>query len=431
VLQRRFALAIIRDIGAAVAHAHARGVVHADLKPSNIMITLDGEVRVLDFGGVSMPTREPWVSEGEDDEASYQPATPAYASCEQLERRRADPRDDIYALACIAYVLLAGRHPFDHVSSIDARARGMRASRPAGVSLAQWRALRRGLAWGREKQTVPIETWLTRIGVAGAARQLPPLAALTSAIATRHPWRSAAAVAVPLLAVGAAVWALQSQSQAQWLQPLSAAVSRAQDTVHAAWQSLESMATPEQPSKPSRAAPIAAPVPPASAVTAVAAATAAPAAAATPAPAAPAAKVKAAQVAVAGNLDAAGGANGTAGSNAAPHVAFAAQSYAVSVGDPAARIVVQRLGNPDGELSFVWWTEAASAEPDVDYASLGARTEHMASGQDKMTVYIPIISNPLRTQTTQFHVALVDGSSHRLDGNAQSTRATVTIQGGG
>jgi serine/threonine protein kinase len=202
VLQRRFALAIIRDIGAAVAHAHARGVVHADLKPSNIMITLDGEVRVLDFGGVSMPTREPWVSEGEDDEASYQPATPAYASCEQLERRRADPRDDIYALACIAYVLLAGRHPFDHVSSIDARARGMRASRPAGVSLAQWRALRRGLAWGREKQTVPIETWLTRIGVAGAARQLPPLAALTSAIATRHPcaaprrwlchcWRSA------------------------------------------------------------------------------------------------------------------------------------------------------------------------------------------------------------------------------------------------
>jgi hypothetical protein len=132
-----------------------------------------------------------------------------------------------------------------------------------------------------------------------------------------------------------------------------------------------------------------------------------------------------------GNREASGGMDAAAGSNAAPHVAFAAPSYAVSVGDPAARIVVQRLGNPDGELSFVWWTEAASAEPDVDYASLGARTEHMASGQDRMTVYIPIISNPLRTQTTQFHVALVDGSGHRLDGNAQSARATVTIQGGG
>jgi hypothetical protein len=272
---------------------------------------------------------------------------------------------------------------------------------------------------------MPIETWLTKIGVHGAARRLPPLAALTTAVATRHPWRSAAAVAVPLLAIGAAVWALQSQSQVDWKQPLSAALNRAQDTVHEAWQSLQSMTTSDRPSNMPTEAPVAAAVPAASAVTAAAA----PVMAATPPASAPA-KVKAAQLAMAGNLEAVGAA-GAAGASAAPHVAFAAHSYAVSAGDPAARIVVQRLGNPEGELSFVWWTEAASAEPDVDYASLGARTEHMASGQDKMTVYIPIISNPLRTQTTQFHVALVDGSSHRLDGNAQSTRATVTIQGGG
>ena len=61
-LQRRYALAIIRDIGAAISHAHSRGVVHADLKPSNVMVaTQQGEVRVLDFGGSSMPPREPWV----------------------------------------------------------------------------------------------------------------------------------------------------------------------------------------------------------------------------------------------------------------------------------------------------------------------------------------------------------------------------------
>ena len=80
VLPRPYALAIIRDIGAAGAHAPARGVVHADLKPSNVMITLDGEVRVVDFGGASMPPREPWVSEGDAEEA-YLAATPAYASC--------------------------------------------------------------------------------------------------------------------------------------------------------------------------------------------------------------------------------------------------------------------------------------------------------------------------------------------------------------
>jgi Ser/Thr protein kinase RdoA (MazF antagonist) len=422
VLQRRYALAIIRDIGGAVAHAHSRGVVHADLKPSNVMITLDGEVRVLDFGGVSMPTREPWVSEGDDDEAAYQPATPAYASCEQLERRRADPRDDLYALACIAYVLLAGRHPFDHVSSIEARARGMRASRPAGMSLSQWRALRRALAWGREQQTMSIEHWLAKLGVHGAAPRLPPLAALTAAVASRHPWRRAAAAALPLLAVGVGVWALQSHADADWNQALSAAVNTVQDTLHEAWQSVQSLAASDGPSNVPAEAPVALPVAPPVAPPVLAASAATPSL-----PQESPAKVKQAQVAVASGADAAGAVD----SNAAPHVAFAAQSYAVGAGDPAARIVIRRLGKPEGELSFVWWTEAASAEPDVDYASLGARTEHMASGQDKLTVYVPIISNSLRTRTTQFHVALVDAGSHRLDGNAQSTRATVTIEGGG
>jgi hypothetical protein len=112
-------------------------------------------------------------------------------------------------------------------------------------------------------------------------------------------------------------------------------------------------------------------------------------------------------------------------------VIFAAQSYTVADGEPAARIVVQRVGNTEGELSFVWWTEPASAEPDMDYASLGRRIEHMASGQDKLTVYVPIISNPLRTQTTQFHVALGDAGSPHADGSSHNSRATVTIERGG
>ena len=161
VLQRSYALAIIRDIGAAISHAHSRGVVHSDLKPSNVMITQAGEVRVLDFGGSSMPPREPWVSDSDGDDA-YHHATPAYASCEQLERRRADPRDDIYALACIAYLLLSGRHPFDLLSSLEARARGMQPRRPAGISQPQWRAIREGLTFAREHQPASVEAWLGR-----------------------------------------------------------------------------------------------------------------------------------------------------------------------------------------------------------------------------------------------------------------------------
>jgi hypothetical protein len=124
----------------------------------------------------------------------------------------------------------------------------------------------------------------------------------------------------------------------------------------------------------------------------------------------------------------------SAGPAAVPHAVFAAHSYAVTDGEPAARIVVRRAGNTQGDISFVWWTEADTAEPDVDYSSFGRRTEHMASGQDRITVYVPIISNPMRQESTQFHVALgPSGDSRALAESAvpgASTRATVTIDRG-
>ena len=90
----------------------------------------------------------------------------------------------------------------------------------------------------------------------------------------------------------------------------------------------------------------------------------------------------------------------------APRVEFAATSYEVSGDEPAARIVVRRLDGTDGDVSFSWWTEGASARPDVDYASLGRRIEHIPAGTDKITVYVPIISNPLRNPLSRFYVAL-------------------------
>src|ERR1700728_3018740 len=161
-LPRRYALAIIRDIGAAIAHAHSRGVVHADLKPHNIMITHDGHVRVLDFGSGIVRPGEPWISEMSPG-GNYRQATPAYASCEQLQGWCADPRDDIYALACLAYQLLTGKHPFDQRSSLVARGRRMRPRRPPGLRGDNWRALRRGLSWSREQRNMTMEKWLQQL----------------------------------------------------------------------------------------------------------------------------------------------------------------------------------------------------------------------------------------------------------------------------
>ena len=91
--------------------------------------------------------------------------------------------------------------------------------------------------------------------------------------------------------------------------------------------------------------------------------------------------------------------------------------------------MIQRSGSAQGDINFIWWTEAGSAEPDVDYASLGARSEHLSSGEERLTVYVPIISNPLRRRATQFQVVLADASSHRGNGGALNARATVTIEG--
>lgn len=106
--------------------------------------------------------------------------------------------------------------------------------------------------------------------------------------------------------------------------------------------------------------------------------------------------------------------------------AFASPSYRVVGGAPAARIVIERVGDSRGEIPFDWWTEGASAKPDVDYAPLGRRTERIPNGAQTVTIYVPIISNPLRQRSTQFYVAL--GRPHERDQPAEpSARATVTI----
>jgi serine/threonine protein kinase len=390
-----WALAIIRDIGAAITHAHERGVVHGDLKPSNVIITREGEVRVLDFGGQLLSPREPCFSELDDAGEIYCPATPAYASCEQLERQRPDPRDDIYALACIAYLLLAGKHPFDYLSAIEARAREMRPRRPPLLPLAPWRALRRGLAWSRQQRTMGIDEWLAQLDLKSAASALPSLPELVDSAAPRFSWRRA--VALPLLALGATLVSL-----------LSAPGS----TLRNAWQELQYLAESAAPREPA-AAPTVAQLPRASVASKSTASVPKPANAEhalVPAAALPAAGAEPAEIVN------------------TPHVAFAADRFAVGDGEPAARIVVRRVGSSTGDLSFVWWTEAATAEPNVDYASLGRRTEHIASGQDKITVYVPIISNPLRQQSRQFRVALAEpDASHAASKGGAQTNASVTV----
>src|SRR6185312_15322551 len=140
--------------------------------------------------------------------AAYRTATPAYASCEQLQGQGVDTRDDVYSLACIGYEVITGKHPFGGLSALEARAQRLRPRRPAVLGAAAWRALRRGLAWEREHRPRHLPGWLAELGIARAARHLPPSHELRATQAPRFQMRRVAAAAILLVITGTVAFAL-------------------------------------------------------------------------------------------------------------------------------------------------------------------------------------------------------------------------------
>ena len=158
------AMRIVTGMGNALAYAHQRGFVHCDFKPGNVFLTDSGNVKVIDFGIARVFQKtEDDVDVTVFDPGSLGALTPAYASAEMLERREPDPRDDIYALACITYELLTGRHPFNRMSAIQARGAAMKPQRPPDLGRKQWHGLKCALAFEREARTPTVARFLSEI----------------------------------------------------------------------------------------------------------------------------------------------------------------------------------------------------------------------------------------------------------------------------
>ncbi len=205
LLERPHARAIIRDIAAALAHAHARGVVHGDLNPANIFITDEGELRVLDFGAAHDPLAGPPLLEHRSEEYTSV-AAPRFASCQLLEGGPADARDDLYAFACISYLLLAGKHPFGDRTAVEARDRRLKPARPSGLSRREWLTLRSGLAFDRERRPAGVARWSKGFEQSEVAPRLPLLPALLHASAPVRRSPPTSALLFALLALAAAGW---------------------------------------------------------------------------------------------------------------------------------------------------------------------------------------------------------------------------------
>ena len=112
-------LRIVAQIAEALAAAHARGIIHRDLKPANVMVTAEGQVKVLDFSLAEAVC-------GHEDERTAQPTncnvvvslpghvigTPAYMSPEQARGEQVDPRTDVWSFGCLFFELLTGERLF-------------------------------------------------------------------------------------------------------------------------------------------------------------------------------------------------------------------------------------------------------------------------------------------------------------------------------
>ena len=159
------AFPMVYGLGQALVYAHERQIVHSDFKPGNCFLLKTGQVKVLDFG-IARAVKNPGAQQGEGEKTLFDPGklgalTPAYASAEMLDGLDPLPPDDLYALGCVAYELLTGRHPFNKLPHNQARDNKLVPAPIKGLKRKQMKALLKALAYKREDRYARVSDFLT------------------------------------------------------------------------------------------------------------------------------------------------------------------------------------------------------------------------------------------------------------------------------
>jgi len=208
-------LAILAPVADAVAYAHGQGVIHRDLKPSNILVSRDGEPKIVDFGVAKMV----------DMDASATTmrivGTPSHMAPEQVTGAPVDGRADVFSLAVIAYEMLTGERPFggDHLTAILYNVVHTDPLPPtrhvAGLGARVDAAIAHALAKDSAERTPDARTFAKELESALGGG--PPQ--------RRVPWIPISAAAV-LVALVAAAAVLRSSIASLWSEPTPVTVAR-------------------------------------------------------------------------------------------------------------------------------------------------------------------------------------------------------------
>jgi tetratricopeptide (TPR) repeat protein len=209
------------QLGEALGEAYDHGVVHRDVKPSNLMVTPEGRLKVLDFG---LARRRAWAAELPPSELEGETwsrtapglivGTPAYMAPEQIAGDTLDATADVYSAGCVLYELLAGRPPHVGASTAEVLRKSLtetprpvgdlRPEVPPGLAAVVARALAREPG-ARFPNGRALAEALRQSGDAGEAATRP-----VAAPRPRRPWRSvlrrAAAAVLLVAAIGVGAW---------------------------------------------------------------------------------------------------------------------------------------------------------------------------------------------------------------------------------
>ncbi len=155
------AFRIVRQIGDALDYAHRCGIVHADVKPGNIMMLPNGDAKLFDFGVARVRQQR---ADQEFDPGVLGALTPAYSSMQVLGGEEPAATDDVFSLACLLYRLVAGYRVFGPRNAAEASLEGMKPQKPQGVNDAQWKAMKKALSYSRVTRFASIKEFIDALG---------------------------------------------------------------------------------------------------------------------------------------------------------------------------------------------------------------------------------------------------------------------------